>query len=87
MGTAADLFTNPLTYLLPGWWAALPTGSTVLGTFNDRYTYDSTYQELLYGSEDAYATARLYYLENRRYTLSPEESSDDLYEIYEEAYE
>lgn len=87
VGTVVDLFTNPLSYTLPTPYNALPTVAPVVGKFGDRFTYGATFDDVFYSSADPYATARLFYLDNRRYTLGQGESTDDLYDIYEQAYE
>jgi len=87
VGTVVDLFTNPLTYTLGSPEKYLPSVAIVLAPFGARIAYASTIDDILYSSEDSYLTARLFYLDNRRYTLSGGQSSDDLYDIYEEAYE
>lgn len=87
-GMFVDLFTNPLTYLLPGDYAYLPLGARIAGLFSSRITYGSALDDLIYGAADPYATARLYYLDNRRHQLGgPDATDQDLYDIYEEAYD
>ena len=87
VGTVVDFFTNPLSYHLQSPESYVPTSAGIVARFGDRYTYGSTVDDILYNSEDGYATARLFYLDNRRYTLSGDEATDDLYDIYEEAYD
>ncbi|HHB81250.1 MAG TPA: VacJ family lipoprotein [Aliiroseovarius sp.] len=86
-GTVVDFFTNPLSYSLPTPERYVPTAASVVARFGDRYTYGATIDDLMYSSEDPYSTMRLFYLDARRYELSGGESGDDLYDIYEEAYE
>ncbi len=87
VGTVVDFFTNPLSYSLPSPEKYTPTMASIVARFGDRYTYASTIDDLMYNSEDPYSTMRLFYLDARRYELSGGESGDDLYDIYEEAYE
>lgn len=90
IGTVVDFFTNPLTYVLGPSEAYIPTGATIVARFGDRYTYGATIEEILYLSADGYATARLFYLDSRRFDLSGGDSSAalyELYELYEEAHE
>ena len=87
VGTVVDFFTNPLSYKLPTPESYFPTSAGVIARFGDRYTYATTVDDILYNSEDGYSTARLFYLDNRRYTLGGEDVADELYDIYEEAYE
>lgn len=85
-GTLVDFFTNPLSYHLPTPEGYYPSAAGIVARFGDRYTYGATVDDLLYESEDGYSTTRLFYLDNRRFNLSGE-SLDELYDIYEEAYE
>lgn len=88
VGMVVDLFTNPLSYLLPGAYAYLPLEARIASLFTARLSYGDALDDLLYGSTDPYATARLYYLDNRRYQLVGDDATDEaLYDIYEEAYE
>ncbi|MCP5036892.1 MAG: VacJ family lipoprotein [Rhodobacteraceae bacterium] len=87
VGIAVDFFTNPLSYTLPNPESYLPAVAKVVAPLGGRVAYASTVNDILYGSEDGYLTARLFYLDNRRYNLSGGESSDELYDIYEEAYD
>ncbi len=86
LGTVVDFFTNPLSYALQPPQSYVPTAASIVARFGDRYTYSSTIDDLMYNSEDPYATMRLYYLDSRRYELSGGESGDDLYDLYDEAY-
>ncbi|HGG06747.1 MAG TPA: VacJ family lipoprotein [Aliiroseovarius sp.] len=87
VGIVVDFFTNPLSYALKTPESYLPTGAGIVARFGERYTYASTVEDILYTSEDGYVTARLFYLDNRRYILSGDEATDELYDIYEEAYD
>lgn len=87
LGIAVDFFTNPLTYALDPparYWPPL-AGPVTWAT--NRLSYGSAIDDLLSNAEDPYATARLFYLDSRRYDLGGGQSGDDLYDIYEEAYE
>lgn len=87
LGTIVDFFTNPLTYALnppARYWPPL-SGPATWAT--NRLIYGATIDDLMQNSEDPYATMRLFYLDNRRYALNGRKSGDDLYDIYEEAYE
>ncbi len=87
VGIVVDFFTNPLTYVLEPparYWPPL-AGPVTWAT--NRLSYGSAIDDLLNNAEDPYATARLFYLDSRRYALSGGQSGDDLYDIYEEAYE
>ena len=87
LGTFVDFFTNPLSYTLnrpARYWPPL-AGPVTWAT--NRLAYGATVDDLMQNSEDPYATMRLFYLDSRRYALYGGESGDDLYDIYEEAYE
>lgn len=86
IGTVVDFFTNPLSYTLVAPQSYFPSGARFVARFGDRYDYGSTVDELLYDSVDGYMTTRLFYLDHRRFNLSGEDL-DELYDIYEEAYE
>lgn len=88
VGIAVDYVTNPLWLVLPpGSWYVPPVINTA-GRVSSRIRYGDTVDSLIYDSEDSYAQARLYYLENRRFQLEGGETADEeLYDIYEEAYE
>ncbi len=87
LGIAVDFFTNPLTYALAPPARYWPPLAGPVTWASDRLSYGSSIEDLLSNSEDPYATVRLFYLDSRRYDLSGGESGDDLYDIYEEAYE
>ena len=87
VGTVVDFFTNPLTYAVAPPESYIPSAASIVSRFGDRYTYASTIDDLMYNSEDPYSAMRLFYLDARRYELSGGESGDDLYDLYEEAYE
>jgi len=86
-GVLVDFFTNPLSYTLPRPQSFIPTGANLISRFGDRYTYADTFDMVLYEGEDPYATARLYYLDSRRYDLGEDATNEELYDIYEEAYD
>jgi phospholipid-binding lipoprotein MlaA len=89
IGGVVDLIIDPLSLIIPGperFLAPAAAGASVVGS---RYTYSETIDSVLYDSEDSYAQARLFYLENRRFKLggSSAASDEELYDIYEESYE
>ena len=87
LGIAVDFFTNPLTWVLAPPARYWPPLANPVKWATSRLEYGATVDDLLNNSEDSYATLRLFYLDSRRYELSGGESGDDLYDIYEEAYE
>lgn len=72
VGMFVDIFTNPLSYVLPtnGRYAA--TGVRLAERVLDRSEYADQIDEMLYGSADSYAQSRTIYLQNRRYELGDE---------------
>lgn len=87
VGIVVDFFTNPLSHVLVATESSVVTASGIVARFGDRYTFGDTIDQILHESEDGYATARLLFLENRRFNLSEGDISDELFDIYEEAYE
>ena len=86
-GIAVDFVLNPLSYVVPSPESnALPVAK-VVSRLGDRYDFGSTVDAVLHEGEDPYAAARLFYLDARRYDLGVEVTDDDLYDLYEEAYE
>ena len=87
-GSAVDLFTNPMSYILPSPKRyAIPVAGA-LSTVGDRGRYGDTIDAILYDSSDSYAQARLLYLESRRFQLGGEQRDDalDEYDEYEDFY-
>ena len=87
VGIAVDFFTNPLSYVLEPPEKHLPTAANLLNRFDGRYEYAATVEDILYNSQDSYVTARMFYLDNRRFQLSGDETNREIYDIYDEAYE
>lgn len=69
VGEVVDMFTNPLSYVLPTTGRRVVTGAKVLETVGDRGKFSDTVDGILYDSADSYAQARLIYLQNRRFEL------------------
>lgn len=68
-GMVVDLALNPLTYVIPKPEGYSTTVAKGLSRLNDRYTYRTTVDSVLYESADSYAQTRTIYLQNRRYEL------------------
>ena len=69
-GKVVDIFTNPLSYVIP---APEKYGMPVVKGFSGvgaRYRYRELVDSILYDSADSYAQARLLYLDARRFQLS-----------------
>lgn len=87
-GSAVDLFTNPLSYILPSPKRYAIQVSGAVSTVGDRGRFGGTIDSILYDSADSYAQARLLYLESRRFQLGGEAGDDtfDDYDDYEDYY-
>lgn len=68
-GKFVDLFTNPLSYVLPSPEKYIGTGASVASRLGDRGRFADTFDSILYESADSYAQTRSYYLQNRAYEL------------------
>jgi len=85
IGKVVDLFTNPLTYVLP---SPERYGIHVAGAVSkvsDRGQYGETIDAILYDSADSYTQMRLLYLENRRFQLNGEQTQE-LADDYDDYY-
>lgn len=88
VGMAVDLVIDPLNTLFPAPEKYIAPAVAAAATVGDRYRFGTTIDSVLYESADSYAQSRLFYLESRRFDLGGEtESDDELYDLYEEAYE
>ncbi len=87
VGIAVDFALNPLSYAVGSPDNRVFTAAKLVSRVGDRYEFGDTVEAVLYEGEDPYATARLYYLDSRRYQLGVETGEDDLYDLYEETYE
>lgn len=87
-GKVVDLFTNPLSYVLPRPDKYYGTAASVTSRVGDRGRYAETIDSILYDSADSYAQARLIYLQNRRFELGDESGAgtDPYYDPYEDLY-
>ncbi|MDU8927615.1 VacJ family lipoprotein [Alisedimentitalea sp. MJ-SS2] len=75
VGKVVDLFTNPLSYVLPSPEKYYGTGASLAAKVGDRGRYSETIDSILYDSADSYAQARLIYLQNRRFELGGDDDS------------
>ncbi len=69
LGKFVDLFTNPLTYVLPNPENYIGTVASVSSRLSDRGRYSETVDSILYESADSYAQAQSLYIQNRRFEL------------------
>jgi len=86
-GIAVDFVLNPLSYVVPSPENNVFPVTKVVSRLGDRYDFGTTVDAVLHEGEDPYSSARLLYLDARRYDLGVEVAEDDLYDLYEEAYE
>ncbi len=88
IGKAVDLFTNPLSYILPTPERYAIPVSGVASRIGDRGRFADTIDSILYESADSYAQSRLLYLESRRFQLGGESAvnSEETFEDYEDFY-
>lgn len=84
-GKVVDVFTNPLTYVLPDPERYYGTAASVASRLSDRARYSDTIDSVLYESEDSYAATRSLYLQNRRFKLDGGRS-DTYQDPYDELY-
>ncbi len=68
-GIFADLFTNPLTYVLDSPENLAGTAAGVASGLSRRERFSETIDQILYESEDSYALSRSIFLQNRRFKL------------------
>lgn len=88
VGQIVDFAINPATRLLPSGQQWTIPATTVARRVDDRFTFGTTVDSVLYESADSYAQTRLFFLENRRFSLGDENTADEeLYDIYDEAFE
>jgi len=86
VGKFVDLFTNPLSYVLPSPEKYIGTAASVSSRLSDRGRFADTFDSILYESADSYAQARSLWLQKRAFEL--EGSGGDAYlDPYDSPYE
>lgn len=78
VGRAVDLFTNPLSYVLPSPDKYIGTAAGVASKVGDRGRYAETVDSVLYNSADSYSQARGIYLQNRRFELGDGDAAEEI---------
>lgn len=78
VGFFVDLVINPVNVLESSDARLAGFGFTVLDRLGDRSQFSEFFEETLYKSEDSYATARSFYLQNRNFFLSEGVNEDNL---------
>ncbi|MCG6904592.1 MAG: VacJ family lipoprotein [Rhodobacter sp.] len=88
IGGFVDLFTNPLSYILPSPKRYAGPVAGAVSKVGDRDRFGDTIDSILYDSADSYAQARLLYLESRRFKLGGgnSDSTYDGYDDYDDFY-
>jgi phospholipid-binding lipoprotein MlaA len=66
-GRVVDLFTDPLSYVVPKPERYIGTAAKVLDKVGERGKFGDTIDSILYDSADSYAQLRLIYLQQRRF--------------------
>ncbi|MBT5822483.1 MAG: VacJ family lipoprotein [Rhodobacteraceae bacterium] len=78
VGRAVDLFTNPLSYVLPNPDKYIGTAAGVASKVGDRVRYAETVDSMLYNSADSYSQARGIYMQNRRFQLGDGDAAEEI---------
>ncbi len=78
VGRAVDLFTNPLSYVLPSPEKYVGTAAGVASRVGDRGRYAESIDSILYNSADSYSQARGIYLQNRRFQLGDGDAAEEI---------
>lgn len=78
VGKAVDLFTNPLSYVLPSPEKYIGTAAGVASKVGDRGRYAETIDSILYNSADSYSQARGIYMQNRRFELGDGDAAEEI---------
>ena len=85
VGLVVDIALNPISALVPDLDPNLVFVAKVANILNERDRYSATFDSVLYESADSYAQTRLFYLQNRRFALAPDDVSvTNAYDPYEE---
>ena len=78
LGSAVDLFTNPLRYTLDAPEENYEIVAGVASRVGDRGRFADAIDSILYESADSYAQLRLIYLQNRRAELGDEAANPEI---------
>ncbi|MCC6008013.1 MAG: VacJ family lipoprotein [Rhodobacteraceae bacterium] len=84
LGMMVDLAIDPLNTLMAPRERAGSLALSVIDRVEDRSRFAGLVDSLLYESEDSYAQARLFYLQNRRRALQRGLADDDIEDIYDD---
>ncbi|MCR8548362.1 VacJ family lipoprotein [Salipiger sp. P9] len=79
VGKVVDLFTDPVSYLVPTPDRYYATGAKLADKALSRARYGETVDSVLYDSADSYAQLRMIYLQKRRFELGDESAGEEDY--------
>ncbi|MEL6519089.1 MAG: MlaA family lipoprotein, partial [Pseudomonadota bacterium] len=69
IGTVVDFISNPLSATIDASDDWIPPTANVMDRLGDRYDFADTIDSLFDDSEDSYISARILYIQNRRFEL------------------
>ncbi|ETA52525.1 MlaA family lipoprotein [Ponticoccus alexandrii] len=78
IGRFADLFLDPVSYLVPAPERYIGTAARTLEMVGDRGQYSDTVDSVLYESADSYDQLKLIYMQNRRFELGQEAPGNEI---------
>lgn len=78
VGKVVDLFTNPLSYVLPSPDKYIGTAAGAASKVGQRGRYADAVDSILYNSADSYSQARGIYLQNRRFKLGDGDAAEEI---------
>lgn len=87
LGRVVDLTLNPAVLLFPPKYDYVPAVAEAFDLVNGRYVYSGTYESVFNEGEDPYVSAKMYYLETRRQQLGGAAATEELYDLYDSAFE
>ena len=88
VGLLVDSVLNPVNQVATAQQMNVIWGVRAAQRLDDRFSFGTTVDSILYDSADSYEQARLLYLQNRRFKLGDTvEAEEELYDLYEETFE
>ena len=76
-GIVVDFIMDPINSIIPSRYKIHTQGAKLIELAGDRNEYGDVIDNMLYQTEDSYASQRLYYLQRRRFDLNNNIISDD----------
>jgi len=77
IGTVVDFISNPISATIDASDEWIPPTANVMDRVGDRYEFADTIDSLFYESEDSYISARIVYIQNRRFELGGQNGVDE----------